>query len=625
MKIKLIQLHLENFKGVKDMTIPFADKTAIRGENASGKTTILDAFLWLLFDKNSAYATDFEVRPLNEDGTAIHYVDIVVSAILDIDGNETELKKTQKERWVKQRGSEKAEYKGNENIYEVDGYPKSVSEYKEFIKSLSSEEMFKVITNPMYFPSMKWKEQREILMQFASSEKDVDIAKAIGGFDDILLELSKAPSTDDIFKKFKATKKGLENKQAEIPVRIDELERQIVDYDVAELELQKKEIERKLADNPLNSDKTFDLKEEIMSKEFELSGIKQKSRDEYNNKRRAIADEVFKEERALKEIESNNLMLKREIESLARQKDGYSKEFEELNSKYLANHDLKFDEKATFCPTCNQVLPESRIKEITSEFEKKKADTEKDLIARGKEMKKLIASLETEIKGKESRIVTNIDNSKLEALRDELAKVAPENFKDNKTTELEKEIADLKSKLATMQAEESKENAEISTLKCDLDDVNEKLFMVANNNSIGERVLSLKAELKDTAQKIANCEKVIYLTEQFVKVKLERITVTINSKFKLVKFKLFDVAINGGIADCCECTIDGVPYSDLNSASKIKAGLDIINTLSEHYNAYAPIFIDNRESCTLIPDMNTQVISLYVDPTHKELFVEKEN
>jgi DNA repair protein SbcC/Rad50 len=625
MKIRLIQLHLENFKGVKDMTIPFTDKTAIRGENGSGKTTILDAFLWLLFDKNSAYATDFEARPLNEDGTAMHYVDIVVSAILNIDGNETELKKTQKERWVKQRGSEKAEYKGNENIYEVDGYPKSVSEYKEFIKSLSSEEMFKIITNPTYFPSMKWKEQREILMQFASSEKNVDIAKAIGGFDDILLELSKAPSTDDIFKKFKAAKRELENKQVEIPVRIDELEKQIVDYDVAELELQKKELERRLADNPLTSDKTFDLKEEIMSKEFELSGIKQKSRDEYNNKRRAIADEIFKEERALKETESNNLVLKREIESLARQKDGYSKEFEELNAKYLTNHDLKFDEKSTFCPTCNQILPESRIKEITSEFEKKKADTEKDLIARGKEMKKLISSLEAEIKDKESHIVANIDNSKLEALRDELAKVAPENFKDNKVTELEKEIADLKSKLATMQAEESKENAEISTLKCDLDDVNEKLFMVANNNSIGERVLSLKAELKDTAQKIANCEKVIYLTEQFVKAKLERITVTINSKFKLVKFKLFDVAINGGIADCCECTIDGVPYSDLNSASKIKAGLDIINTLSEHYNAYAPIFIDNRESCTFIPDMSTQVISLYVDPMHKELFVEKES
>lgn len=623
MKIKLNELHLENFKGVKDMTIPFADKTAIRGENGSGKTTILDAFLWLLFDKNSAYATDFEVRPLNDDGTAIHYVDIVVSAILDIDGNETELKKTQKERWVKQRGSEKAEYKGNENIYEVDGYPKSVSEYKEFIKSLSSEEMFKIITNPTYFPSMKWKEQREILMQFASSEKNVDIAKAIGGFDDILLELSKAPSADDIFKKFKATKKELENKQVEIPVRIDELEKQIVDYDVAELELQKRELERRLADYPLTFDKTFDLKEEIMSKEFELSGIKQKSRDEYNNKRRAIADEIFKEERALKETESNNLMLKREIESLARQKDGYSKEFEELNAKYLTNHDLKFDEKSTFCPTCNQVLPESRIKEITSEFEKKKADTEKDLIARGKETKKLISSLEAEIKDKESRIVANIDSSKLEALRDELAKVAPENFKD--VTELEKEIADLKSKLATMQAEESKENAEISTLKCDLDDVNEKLFMVANNNSIGERVLSLKAELKETAQKIADCEKVIYLTEQFVKAKLERITVTINSKFKLVKFKLFDVAINGGIADCCECTIDGVPYSDLNSASKIKAGLDIINTLSEHYNAYAPIFIDNRESCTFIPDMSTQVISLYVDPTHKELFVEKES
>ena len=86
----------------------------------------------------------------------------------------------------------------------------------------------------------------------------------------------------------------------------------------------------------------------------------------------------------------------------------------------------------------------------------------------------------------------------------------------------------------------------------------------------------------------------LYLTDEFTKTKVNLLESSINSKFKMARFKMFEVQINGGIKECCETVYEGVPYSDLNNAARINIGLDIINTLSEHYNFSAPIFVDNR-------------------------------
>ena len=69
--------------------------------------------------------------------------------------------------------------------------------------------------------------------------------------------------------------------------------------------------------------------------------------------------------------------------------------------------------------------------------------------------------------------------------------------------------------------------------------------------------------------------------------------------------------INGGVEECCETLYNGVPYSTgLNTGHKIIVGLDIINTLSEHYGFRPPIFVDNAESVTDLPEMQAQVIRL---------------
>lgn len=161
MNIILKSLHIENFKGIKAQNITFTGNAKISGRNGSGKTTIVDAVLWLLFGKNSDYFTDFGARPVDADGNTIHYVDIMVKAVIDIDGVEHELSKTQKENWVKPRGSEESVFKGNVNTFEIDGYPRTEKEYKEFVSGLTDEELFKILTSPTYFPALAWKSREK--------------------------------------------------------------------------------------------------------------------------------------------------------------------------------------------------------------------------------------------------------------------------------------------------------------------------------------------------------------------------------------------------------------------------------------------------------------------------------
>ena len=248
MNIKLKSLHLENFKGIKVLDVVFGDKTKIKGQNASGKTTVFDAFTWLLFNKNSAGEEKFNVRPLDADGNRVDNVEIKVVAGLEVDGKEVELSKVQKQKWVKKRGTDVTELQGNENMYEIDGYPKAEKDYKEYISSLVAEDLFKMLTNPQFFSGMKWKDQRDILMKFVSEISDVDLAKGNSEFAELLPELEKASSTDDIQKKFSKALSEWKKKQLEIPIRIDELSKTLVEIDIAEKELAKADLERRISE-----------------------------------------------------------------------------------------------------------------------------------------------------------------------------------------------------------------------------------------------------------------------------------------------------------------------------------------------------------------------------------------
>lgn len=290
MKLKIRSLHMENFKGIKSLDVNFSNKTSIKGQNAAGKTTIFDAFTWLLFNKNSAGEEKFNVRPLDKDGNRIDNVEIKVVGVIDVDGKEVELSKVQKQNWVKKRGTDTVALQGNVNSFEIDGYPKSEADFKEYISSLAqSEDMFKMLANPQYFSSMKWKEQRDILMRLVTDVSDVELAQTDAKYAQLLGELEKAPSTDDIRAKFQKALTEWKKKQSEIPVRIDEAEKSKVDVDVAEQELAKVDLVRRIAEcdkKMENAGSTLgDLRSKEMQLQFDMSGIMQVMNDELSAKR----------------------------------------------------------------------------------------------------------------------------------------------------------------------------------------------------------------------------------------------------------------------------------------------------------------------------------------------------
>jgi chaperonin cofactor prefoldin len=167
---------------------------------------------------------------------------------------------------------------------------------------------------------------------------------------------------------------------------------------------------------------------------------------------------------------------------------------------------------------------------------------------------------------------------------------------------------------------------EISALQVDLSSAKSKADLFTRREHGEKRIEELKAEEKRLAAEFEKLEGELYLIEQFIKTKVAMLTDRINAKFETVRFKLFNQLINGGIEDCCEITVNGIPFNaGLNNAARIQAGLDIIRALQQHFGMKAPVFCDNRESVSEIPEMGCQVVSLVVSPEDKTLRVEVQN
>ena len=672
MKVTIKSIHIENFKGIKELDVKFSEKTKISGQNAAGKTTIFDAFTWLLFNKNSAGDEKFNVRPLNKEGTRIDNVEIKVVSIMDVDGKEVELSKVQKQNWVKKRGTDTAVLQGNVNSFEIDGYPKSEADFKAYVSELAqSEEMFKMLTNPQYFSSLKWKDQRDILMKLVSDISDVELAKTDDKYAPLLPELEKAPSTDDIRAKFsKALTEG-KKKQAEIPVRIDEAMKSKVDVDVAEQELAKADLERKIKEidgkikNAGNA--TEELKREEMQLQFDMSGIMQTMNRDMKNRRSEIESDLCGCKNELDYFASTISLKEKQIydnEKAITDADIERKRLgEEYNAEKAKAFDESvyqfdeakwiFDESSTVCSLCGQTLPEEKIEQLKADFESRKEKAKEDaeeklkeerlkfgndknvklnrLITIGTEKKNLIAELTEENTNLQAEIEALKKQeqdaiAKKESLSKTLSKIPEEaDYSQNE------EYVRLKARYYEVLAEIEKmnangEDAAVESLKSEkeelqvrLDEVKSTIAKASMNVDIDERIGQLQEEQKEIGQKVADQEQILYLLEEFIRFKLDKVSETINSHFKTVKFKLFDMQLNGGMKDCCECTVNGVPYSTLNSGHRIVAGLDIIRSLSELYGVSVPIFVDNAESLNEfnVPDKDTQLILLSVSEEKK--------
>ena len=655
-RITLLSMDIQNFKGCTGRTIDFTDKTKICGANATGKTTIFDAFTFLLFNRDSLGSADFDIRPLDADGKMIGNIEICVKARISVDDEEFELKKVQKQKWVKKRGTDTREFQGNVNEFEINGYPKSQKEFKEFISEIVDEDVFNLITNPAAFNALAWKKQREILMKFVESFSDVQIAESFGDKYAKLIPELKIANTDDILKKYTKAKNVLNKNMVEIPARIDEVSKQLVIADVGALEVEKtaKEVALQKVEEEISG--SDGKREEINAKRGEVLNLKFKLSEIQNteNQKLLYSSRDIRNELSDKEITLNKI--KREIANKAdeiqeahrkyelqeREKNRLLVEWKSEKSKaYPALTPLEpLTDDSFICPTCGQALPEevkqkriadyearktayeSKYAKDKAEFEETRAKNLKQIETDGKaaaesrdKFKALEDSLRKEVDVLNIKLAESQKNYDIvKKAVDGIPKVADvsKNAEYLATTEkisaLEKEIEEMSKDTSSMELK-----AKRDILKDEISEITVKIA-AADNTKVKERIAELEAEQKEVGQKIANQEMMIDLTENFIRAKMNMISEKINGMFKIVSFKMFTEQINGGLKETCECTVNGVPLSSLNNGHRIVAGLDIIHSLSKLYGVSCPIFVDNAESINdfNVPEMDAQMIYLTV-------------
>ena len=645
MEIKILNLKLRNFKGVKELEINFDCKnTNIYGANATGKTTVFDAFKWLFFDKDSNDRKDFNIKTLDSDNNPIHFLEHEVEATLIIDGIDTTFKKVLQEKWVKKRGQTEQEFSGHETNYWIDEVPVKKKDYEEKINSLIPESLFKLITDSSYFNNqLKWTERRELLINISGANiSDDEILDSKEEFK-ILKNNLDGRSIDDYKKVVQAKIKDLNKQKETIPVRIDELTNTLItehEIDYEKIEKEKAEynqqlqaIELEMTDVQAKAKENMRIADQLAAAKKELSDFKLKKETEYSQKYSSDLINLQNEKRV---IESKIRYRQDEYSDRLLKIQQDQKRKAELYKKWddVSNMKLEFDPNSFICPTCKREYETDKIEEMKKQFENNlnvHKKSEQDAI--NKEGQAINLRLDENTKARE-QIQQELPelNNNLDEITNRIAEL--EKAKENDTSFDITSLPEYNNKISEIEKLEEKvknlTNEDISYLqnrKLEISEEINKLNKILNEREIQEktkeRITELQNEEENISKKIQELEGEQYALEEFTKTKVELLENAINSKFEIVKFRLFDTQINGGLVECCDTLVNGVPYADVNNAHKILAGLDIINTLIKFYNTSAPIFIDNRESINKIYKIDTQIISLIVT-TDSKLRIEVE-
>lgn len=641
MKVKLLKVTLRNFKGAKHQTVDFSDLTAIYGMNASGKTRIFDAFTWLLFGKDSEDKKDFNIKTLDENNEPIHKVETSVVGVLSIDGRGMILERIYKEKWIKKRGEEISEFAGHETLYFINEVPHQMKEYQEKVNDILPESIFKQVTNPLYFNSvMKWNERREMLTKMVGDITDSDVIAAnpdLKAFYDAIT----GKSFEGYKKEIAAKKKLLKESLQTIPARIDEVSRAIqTEPDYNQLQHEIKTYNEKVAqiDTQLTSEserfdrankeqvrkqnRIYELEAKVKELQFQDLSKVEESTHELKVKKIRLSSEVSQLKADIASLKDRIENLKAREAELVKENDSHRKDWSEINESSLT-----FDENEFICPTCKRQFEaddiEAKKAEMQTSFNRSKTVKLEAITNIGKKNAAEIQKIREDIDKLTVQIAGySYSLSIKQKEHDEMViPEKPEIVQNPQVKILQDEIEITRGLMQPIKINNTDLIAEKKNIGIRLDELKKQLNIKEQNESLKVRKRELIEVEKSQNQQIADLEKLEFQCEAFTRAKIDMIEQKVNSMFSIVRFKMFNKLINGGTEETCEALINGVPYPDANNAAKIQAGLDIIKTLSRHYDVYAPVFIDNRESVTEIPNMDCQVVSLYVDPTKKELEV----
>lgn len=643
-EIKLKSLILVNFKGVRNLEVVFTDqRTIISGDNGTGKTTIFDAFTWLLFGKDSTGRSDsnFNIKTIDPlTKKPILHLEHSVTGVISVDGKEVKLQRNYVEKWVKPRGTTEETLKNHETeFYLNDVKLATKKEYESEVAAILTEDIFRMITNPFYFISLKVDAQKELLFDMAGGISDDEVAAIKPEYIELLAQLS-GRSLSQFSKEVAAKKKACNDVLAVIPSQIDTARRlmpESEDWEALEIELQKKkqrltEIDNQITDkskiNEQENQRKLEIQRTIGDKRMSLvnrqNEIRASAGAERNEVMMKLKDLEYNHKSETRDLELNRSSLSNCESEIQRIEDTLSvlrNEYRKINAETI-----QYPEGAFVCPTCKRQLEvddiEAKQNELLANFNQNKAKRLKENKDKGFSLVELKKKKEAErdsiiskIKESEDRIV--LIEREIEVQKANMPEVPDVDamIKNDPTCiSLNNEIADLNNQLNI----ESKpvDVSELRFAKSSLDDNIQELYKRLAKRDQIERAKKEIEELEEKRiqnnQAKADLEKWEFTVMSFQKDKDAKIIEKINSMFEVVSFSFVTEQLNGGEKLTCVCTVNGTPYPDVNTAGKVNAGLDIINAICKYKGVSAPIFIDNSESVNKIIPTISQVINLVV-------------
>lgn len=656
-KILIKKMKILNFKGIKELQVDFGGNNfAVFGANGVGKTTLVDAFCWCLWGKDSRNQADFDIKPI-VDGKPMSKAEHIVELVLQNGDNEISFERTFLEKWTKPRGALAFEFKGHESKYKVNAEPVTLRQYNDVVATLIDNKIFALLSNPLYFnENLKWEERRELLMKLAG---EFSVADIIAGNENISDLACMSEAEIMVNKKIADSQASKIRKEiADIPARISELQRMLnadaisstecrTAYDT--LKTLQEDIMTLIKQRVFVNGQKFNETEELYEMQNELYRKKGEHKFEVMQSTSALKDIMTK---CLNDITTN----KNHIFEITNTKHDLNLALSQARNKrqilldsYNSTNEKQYPkaEITDTCVVCHQPLPKEEVESAYAAYEQKrkefnlaKSNKLSEILEEGQKTKKEIEALEQAIaKADEELKWFNTANQEHQATYDSTKQKLDDMVANAKEPvaiqQLEAKIVQLQQdnseakRLFEEKAEQTKRkiSEEIEAKEQKTKELLAAIAMHEQNIKCQNRILELEEEERALNTVHEQHRIMSWKCEQFVLAKVNYVNKLIMDKFKIAKFVLFRKNIsNDGVEQCCETVVNDVPYKSINDAARINVGMDIISTLIDFYGVAVPIFVDNAESVTDLNTINnkTQIIRLVVSKPDTQLRFEKE-
>lgn len=632
MRIKHIFLqNFCKFYGYNTLDTDIYDRTEISGANETGKSTIKRAIQHIFGCRDENGKEISGIRPHDKDGNDIDG-DITEMVTVEVDGEEKVLKKVCRKNYNK-----KGEFTGNVTDYYINDIPKKQADFDSFLEECACDKnRFSLCINAMTLLLKGGTEQRAILADMFGQHSNDDICNQFPEFEELRAilqdgtvdELKKRCNTQLYGTRGRNGTKGLQDLLDEIPSRIDEVSRQRVDIDLADLELKKKALQDKLSENikqqtdTQNSMKSYDkISDGIIELKGQLSALQQKANEKLDadrREKRTTLNQIQNEHQ--KELLKADT-IREEITELEKRIAQYEQKRQNLKKSWDLNKSLKFDENSLVCSYCGQEYPEEKKEQLRTEFDTHKAHELELITKEGSSCADHIKADQAEMEHKRKELKKTEDEvERLEkeiAIADNALNSIPASVDISNTEEykaIQSQIAEKEAAMnryADMQSMRIELKCTEEEIRADIEQVNKKLDSVSINESVDKRIAELEQERRDIAQKITDVQAKLDLLKRFSRKKNELLESDVNKYLCFCTVRMFRPLVNGDTEECCDFTYRGEPYSrNMNHGARILTEIDICNAFQKRCGVELPIMVDDTESLDpwKIPNVDSQLI-----------------